>query len=86
MLTVKEAAERLHVSPSLLYALCSRRAIAHERFGLGRGAIRISEEALAEFQERCRVRGSAAAALPARVTPPRPPPTLRHVKLRSGGF
>ncbi len=37
MLTVKEAAGRLGVSASLVYNLCARNRIAHERHGLGRG-------------------------------------------------
>ena len=80
MLTVKQAAERLGVSPALIYALCRRRAIDHLRLGLGRGAVRISEEALAEFQDRCtaRIVGGGGS-----VRPPVLPP-LRHVRLSGG--
>lgn len=52
MLTVKEASERLRVSTSLIYGLCARGLIAHHRCGLGRGTIRISEEALHTFLDR----------------------------------
>jgi excisionase family DNA binding protein len=81
MLTVKQASTRLSVSSSLIYSLCSRGALRHARFGIGargRGAIRISEEALAEFENRCMVRPSitVVADSVARV------PTLKHVKLR----
>ena len=37
MLTVKQAAERLGISPTLVYALCARKRIRHERRGLWRG-------------------------------------------------
>lgn len=50
MLTVKEAASRLGVSPALVYALLERRRIRHERHGLGRGVIRIPEDALEEYR------------------------------------
>jgi excisionase family DNA binding protein len=50
VLTVKQAAERLGVSPGLVYGLCAARQIRHERHGLGRGAIRIPEAALDEYR------------------------------------
>ena len=49
MLTVKQAAERLNCSPSLVYELCAKGRIRHVRIGFGRGTIRIVEEALVEF-------------------------------------
>ena len=52
MLTVKRAAEILNVSPALVYALCAQGRIEHERYGLGRGTIRIHEDALAAYQSR----------------------------------
>lgn len=55
MLTVKDAAELLGVSQALIYALCSARKLRHQRHGLRRGAIRIPEDALAEYQARCTV-------------------------------
>jgi excisionase family DNA binding protein len=54
MLTIKRAAEILNVSPGLIYALCARGRIQHERYGLGRGTIRIREEAIMEFQAQSR--------------------------------
>jgi excisionase family DNA binding protein len=51
VLTVKQAAARLNVSQALVYALCQRGKLAHERFGLGRGTIRITEEAVAAYRE-----------------------------------
>ena len=40
-LTVNAAAERLGVSTKLVYALCAAGKIVHERYGLGRGTIRM---------------------------------------------
>ncbi len=73
MLSVKQAAERLGVSPALVYALCAKNRIRHERHGLGRGTIRIPEDALNEYRKSCLVeakeRGSGAAV------------PLKHIKL-----
>lgn len=51
MLTVRQAAERLGVSNSLVYLLCRDRFIRHERHGRGRGTIRISSRALDEYRQ-----------------------------------
>ena len=75
MHTVKKAAEILGVSQALIYGLCAAGKIAHERYGLGRGTIRISEAALAEYQHRARV-GAAASPTPAHLLPP-----LKHITL-----
>ena len=48
-MTVKDAAARLEVSPSLVYALIASGRLRCTRHGLGRGCIRISEEQLAEY-------------------------------------
>jgi excisionase family DNA binding protein len=52
MLTVKQAAARLAVSPSLVYALVAERRLEHLRIGLKRGVIRIPEEAIEEYRRR----------------------------------
>jgi excisionase family DNA binding protein len=72
MLTVKRAAEILSISPGLVYALCAQGKLEHERYGLGRGTIRIPESALADFR---------AAARPApRMKPAqRPAAIFRHL-------
>lgn len=49
-MTVKEAAEQLGISRSLVYVLCDAGKIRHERHGLGRGTIRIPPEALEEYR------------------------------------
>jgi excisionase family DNA binding protein len=55
MLTVKQAAERLRVSTALIYALCAGGKIVYERYGLGRGTIRISDEDLEAYRRAARV-------------------------------
>jgi excisionase family DNA binding protein len=69
-LTVKEAAERLGVSPGLVYALVRTGKIRHERHGTGRGTIRITEEALEEYRRAALVAPPALDGLP-----------LRHITL-----
>ena len=70
MLTVKEVADALCTSPSLVYALCKEGRIRHERHGLRRGTIRISEAALDEYRQ-------AAVVSPGEATPA----GLRHITL-----
>lgn len=50
--TVKKAADRLCVSASTIYALIAARHLEHVRVGLGRGVIRIPEEAIVAFEKR----------------------------------
>ncbi len=50
LLTVRKAAEQLGVSPGLIYGLCARMRLRHERDGLGRGTIKIPEDAIDEFR------------------------------------
>jgi excisionase family DNA binding protein len=50
-LTVKQAAERLGIKPSTVYELCAARKLRHERHGVGRGTIRIPEEAIDEYRQ-----------------------------------
>ena len=78
MLSVRETAERLGISPALVYGLCARKRIRHERHGLGRGTIRIPEDALEEYRKGVTVGVTEAASVP-------PPRTvkLRHLRLPS---
>ena len=57
---VKEAADRLHVSVALVYALCAAKKLRHERHGLGRGVIRIPEDALDEYRKGRAVEAGAS--------------------------
>jgi excisionase family DNA binding protein len=52
LLSVPEAAAALGISPNLVYGLCAARKIRHERHGLGRGRIRIPEDAIEEYRKR----------------------------------
>jgi excisionase family DNA binding protein len=69
-LTVRQVADRLGISRALCYALCSSGKLPHHRFGNGRGAIRVSEDQLAEFLEATRFRPRADGL-----------PELRHIQL-----
>ena len=71
MLTVKHAAQILNVSQGLIYALCAQGKLEHERYGLGRGTIRIREDALAKYQ-------AGAAQSPA-LTPSAPNGVFTHL-------
>jgi excisionase family DNA binding protein len=75
LLSVREAAEQLGVSPSLVYELCARKRIRHERHGLGRGSIRIPEDALEEYRRSVTVTAKQEAV----VTPPPARVKLRHL-------
>ena len=75
MFTVKQTAERLGVSASLVYGLCSAGRLRHERYGLGRGTIRVPPDALDEYRR--------AQTVPAnnRVGPT-PPPAAKPVQFK----
>ncbi len=51
LLTVEEAAKELGISRALVYSLCATKRIRHERHGLGRGTIRIPEDAITEYRQ-----------------------------------
>jgi excisionase family DNA binding protein len=48
-LTVKQLVERLGISRAQVYSLIANGKLPCHRFGNGRGAIRVSEEQLAQF-------------------------------------
>ena len=79
MLTVRGAADQLRVSSALVYALCARGRIAHERYGLGRGTIRISEDWIESYRASNRATPRPEPAAPAA------PFRLKHVSLAGGG-
>jgi excisionase family DNA binding protein len=64
LLTVKQAAERLGVSAATVYQLCSARRIRHERYGVGRGTIKIPEDALDEYRRSVTVEPAIATLRP----------------------
>lgn len=69
MLTVKDVADRLNVSQSIVYALVDAGQIVCHRIGLGRGSIRITEEDLARYLKSCRDATSSSGS------------KLRHINL-----
>jgi excisionase family DNA binding protein len=62
--SVAEAAKELGISRALVYALCARRRLRHERIGLGRGKIVIAEAALQEFRRSVTVGTERETASP----------------------
>jgi excisionase family DNA binding protein len=64
LLSIREAAEALNVSPNTVRGLCKRRKIRHERHGLGRGVIRIPPDAIEEYRSSVTVRPSDIQRLP----------------------
>lgn len=61
-MTVKQAAARIGISASLVYELCRLGALRHSRHGRPgrRGTIRISEDALRDYQSSCEREGEEA--------------------------
>jgi excisionase family DNA binding protein len=76
VLTVAQAAERLGVSPALVYNLVALRKLRYCRVGNGRGRLRIPEDAVSEYLSRVTFdvapTNSQAAA---------PRPRLKNVRL-----
>jgi excisionase family DNA binding protein len=69
---VREAAAKLEVSPATVYALVAAGKLRHIRVGLGRGAIRILDEHIADYLR---------AAEPVTKAVPAPAPA-RQIKLK----
>jgi excisionase family DNA binding protein len=74
MLTVRQVAMKLGISPSLVYAWCDEHRLEHYRLGGKgkRGKILIEEEELRRFIQDCKVEGDADGA---------PALGLRHITL-----
>jgi excisionase family DNA binding protein len=66
-MTVTEAARALEVAPRVVYDLCRAGLLGHQRIGVRRGVIRITEADLAAYVASRRVepRGPAARETPA---------------------
>ena len=75
LLTVRQAAETLNVSTSLIYALCASKLLRHERHGIGRGKILIPEDALEEYRRTRTVEVGEAVASNGSALP------LKHIRL-----
>ena len=77
--SVQEAAALLKVSAGTIYGLCSRRRLRHERIGLGRGIIRIPEDAIGEY----RLSRTVPAETLGQAAPPAPKAVkLQHLRLK----
>ena len=74
MITVKQAAARIGVSGSLVYAWCHSGALKHCRFGRPgkRGCIRIDEADFDAFMAGCQQEERPAL----------PPIILRHIRVK----
>jgi hypothetical protein len=83
MLTVRQAAQRACVCPSIVYGWVATKVLAHFRLGAPgkRGKIVISEQDLDAFLQSQRVGPERLKAVPA---PPQPPQRLRLKNLRLG--
>ncbi len=75
MLSIRQAAERVSVSPALIYQWCQERRLTHYRCGGQgrRGKILISPADLDAFMESCKVTQASSA----------PPEDLVHIRLPS---
>jgi excisionase family DNA binding protein len=74
LLTVREVAEILRVSPSLIYQLVEAKKLACHRIGSPNGAIRISAADVDDYLAQCRSERQDQ-------TPKPPRPRLKHLKL-----
>lgn len=82
IVNVKEAAQELGISTSLLYALVAAKKIRHERHGIKRGKIVIPEAAIEEYRTSRTVEASSVPPQQAQkpVTQPRAHPV--HIRLK----
>jgi excisionase family DNA binding protein len=76
LLTVREVAEILRVSSSLVYQLVEAQQLACHRIGKRKGAIRVAPADLDDYLARCRAERRDDTPKP---KPPRP--RLKHLKL-----
>ena len=76
LLTVKQVAERLTVSASCIYQLVETGRLSHHRIGVGRGAIRFSEQDIDDFLSDARQHSQQTGTA---ADPPRR--ILKHLKL-----
>ncbi len=74
LLTVREVAEILRVSSSLVYQLVETRKLACHRIGSRKGAIRISAGDIDDYLSNCRYDRQEEM-------PKLPRPRLKHLKL-----
>jgi excisionase family DNA binding protein len=74
--SVKQASELLNVATGTIYALCAAGKLRCSRVGLGRGVLRISDEAIQEY-----LKSREAGIQPVVVKPIARKLNLRHFSL-----
>ena len=74
LLSVKDTASRLGISPGLVYSLVAGRKLRFVRIGNGRGRIRIPEDAIGEYLAR-------STFAPQEPQPPSGRVRLKHLRL-----
>jgi excisionase family DNA binding protein len=79
MLTVKDVAAALNLSPTCVYQLVGTGKLPCHRLGVGRGAIRIDESDLAAFLESSRSQKPSSPPTSKRVTGHQ---MFKHLRLR----
>jgi excisionase family DNA binding protein len=84
MLTVKQAAERIKVCPTIVYALVAADVLTHVRVGRPgkRGTIRIAETDLDAYLNSMRHVGNAKRDAEPAAKQKRTKPTFRHIVVR----
>lgn len=75
LLTVREVAERLHVSTRCVYQLIDEGRLGCHRIGLGRGRLRVAPRELDRFLAGCEREMRGQEAQPARA-----PVRLKHLR------
>lgn len=86
LLTPKQVAARLTVSPATVYALASRGDLPCKRIGLGRGAVRFVPAEVEAFLGRCDGQpGAAENAAPLKHFRPPSPDRSPSARRRAGG-
>jgi excisionase family DNA binding protein len=80
--SVAETARVLGVAASTIYALCSSKRIRHERIGLGRGTIRIPEDAIEEFRQSVTVEAATGRdSQPVSAPRQKVRPVFKHIRV-----
>lgn len=76
-LNVRDYAAAYGVSPATVYAMCSAGKLPHVRLGIGRGTIRISEDAVMQtYEQEKRQHEATAQDKPSRIK-------LKHLRFPS---
>jgi len=80
LMTVKDVAERLNCSESLIYNLLASGALRHYRLGRSQGGIRVSEEQMQAYLLG-REKGGESPLMSPPALPASRAPALKHLSL-----